>query len=918
MSSTAPAPEDSLVLAEVKMENDESTPASSKRFNAADSKHGAFDRLRSLEMSARLHAMRATFFEGVAREREAQIAAMRRSTSWRLTAPIRFAAHVLREGPSKPGRLALSKFHSAWRQLQQIRSGNNAPAIDEESRGVYRAPAVHSAQRILAPRVLIIAELSLTQCAKYRVWQRQEYLQRLGFVCTVLRWQQIAECRSALQTHALVIFFRVPGFPDSLALIDEAHRLGVTSYWEVDDLIFDKPSYLKNRNLDFIDPKLRAEVLSGVELYRAAMLSCDRGIASTPALAEAMRSAGLKEVIVIENALDQETIEYARLSQCRRAEMRRQVDGVSVVIGYGSGSKAHNADFLEVCPALASLMLTRPEVELHIMGELELPKHEFEAFENRIKRQPGSDYATYLDWLATCDISLAPLEDTAFNESKSNIKFLEAAVLGLPCVCSPRRAFREVVESGVNGFLADTQPDWLATLEALVDSSSLRERIGASAKDFVLVRYGPHSVEAQLEPFVRGLDQRDQKKLSVLAVNIFFSPHSYGGATIVAEEMARRLNASSDFNVAVFTSHGLADQQPYTLLRYRDASDVDIPIIAVKLPNNFGDPIAGFDDPQMVKCFDEVLASVEPDIVHFHCLQGLSSAILDMCHDRKVPFVITLHDAWWLCERQFMVNGKGKYCGQRRIDVRVCEACIPGAQHLNERLQMSMQRLSGAARLLFPSKFHMALHISNGISSGLCRLNRNGVRAPAGPRQRRQSGVLRFAYVGGNDHVKGIHLIKAAFENLQRDDFELVLVDNTTNAGYSSMRADDWKVRGVVDVIPGYKQDEMDRFYQNVDVLLFPTQWKESFGLAVREALLRDVWVIATDGGGTVEDIVHGENGTILPFEATASELGAAIIELLDRPDRLAGYSNPYKGRITTYDDQAQELGHILREIAFS
>jgi hypothetical protein len=41
----------------------------------------------------------------------------------------------------------------------------------------------------------------------------------------------------------------------------------------------------------------------------------------------------------------------------------------------------------------------------------------------------------------------------------------------------------------------------------------LRERIGASAKDFVLVRYGPHSVEAQLEPFVRGLDQRDQKKL---------------------------------------------------------------------------------------------------------------------------------------------------------------------------------------------------------------------------------------------------------------------------------------------------------------------------------------------------------------------------------------------------------------------
>jgi glycosyltransferase involved in cell wall biosynthesis len=87
--------------------------------------------------------------------------------------------------------------------------------------------------------------------------------------------------------------------------------------------------------------------------------------------------------------------------------------------------------------------------------------------------------------------------------------------------------------------------------------------------------------------------------------------------------------------------------------------------------------------------------------------------------------------------------------------------------------------------------------------------------------------------------------------------------------------------------------------------------------MAVREALLRDVWVIATDGGGTVEDIVHSENGTILPFAATSADLRSAIVTLLDRPDRLCGHNNPYKSRITTYEVQATELRQILQDVVF-
>jgi glycosyltransferase involved in cell wall biosynthesis len=301
--------------------------------------------------------------------------------------------------------------------------------------------------------------------------------------------------------------------------------------------------------------------------------------------------------------------------------------------------------------------------------------------------------------------------------------------------------------------------------------------------------------------------------------------------------------------------------------------------------------------------------------VHFHCLQGISASVLDACTDRGLPFVITVHDAWWICERQFMVTREGRYCAQQKIDLHICQACIPTADHLQERWEMSHQRLAGAARLLFPSDFHRDLHLANGIDPHSAVVNRNGVRWPARPRPPRQAGVLRFGYVGGNDGVKGIHLIREAFEKLARTDFSLTLTDNTTNMGLSTMHTNGWKIRGELHIIPAYRQDTMDDFFESIDVLLFPSQWKESFGLTVREALIRDVWVIATDGGGTVEDIFDGVNGTILPFTATATDLREAIEALLARPDRLASHVNPHKQRVTTYQAQAAELHAILSEV---
>jgi glycosyltransferase involved in cell wall biosynthesis len=311
-----------------------------------------------------------------------------------------------------------------------------------------------------------------------------------------------------------------------------------------------------------------------------------------------------------------------------------------------------------------------------------------------------------------------------------------------------------------------------------------------------------------------------------------------------------------------------------------------------------------------------LLDAVRPDVVHLHSVQRLSASLADACLARGIPYIITLHDAWWLCARQFMVRADGKYCFQKQIDLHLCQACNPDMKHLAHRQALLRGALDGAALLMSPSEAHRALYLAQGIAPERIEVAPNGVRPPAQSLPRPSRGVLRFGYVGGFEPVKGYNVLQQAMESLERSDWNLVLVDNTLNLGFSSVDVAQWRVQGKLSVVPAYTQDGLDKFFAGIDVLLFPSQWKESFGLTVREALLRDVWVIATEGGGAAEAITDGVNGTLIPLDGNAAWLRAAIETLLDDPARVRGFRNPLKDSIIGFDAQADALRLTLTRIA--
>ena len=96
--------------------------------------------------------------------------------------------------------------------------------------------------------------------------------------------------------------------------------------------------------------------------------------------------------------------------------------------------------------------------------------------------------------LARLDIGVMPLPDTPYARGKCAFKLIQYMALGRAAVASAVGVNTEVVDDGVNGFLARGPGDWEASLTALIEDASLRARLGDRARARVEARYALDAV----------------------------------------------------------------------------------------------------------------------------------------------------------------------------------------------------------------------------------------------------------------------------------------------------------------------------------------------------------------------------------------------------------------------------------------
>jgi glycosyltransferase involved in cell wall biosynthesis len=91
--------------------------------------------------------------------------------------------------------------------------------------------------------------------------------------------------------------------------------------------------------------------------------------------------------------------------------------------------------------------------------------------------------------IANFDIGIMPLLDGYFERGKCGYKLIQYMACGLPVVASPVGVNSQMVEHGVNGFLAETTEQWKQALQTLLADAALRQRMGQAGRRKIEQKY---------------------------------------------------------------------------------------------------------------------------------------------------------------------------------------------------------------------------------------------------------------------------------------------------------------------------------------------------------------------------------------------------------------------------------------------
>ncbi len=266
--------------------------------------------------------------------------------------------------------------------------------------------------------------------------------------------------------------------------INLAKEKNKTVLYETDDLTFDA-KHIKNSNA--------FENMNSFEKtqYDKKAMQCileedyiEYATTTTNKLSRHLKRKN-KNVFVVPNKLSKIDVKVA--NEIVQKDYKKSDN--EIVIGYFSGSASHDRDFSIVSDAIIKIFEEYKQVKLFVGGPVSLGD-KFNKFSDRIIRKHYTQRHNHFENVAFCDINIAPLEiGDDFCESKSEIKFTEAGLLQTVTIASATEVFKNAIENGKNGFLAETGEDWYKFIKKLIENKELRINMAKEARKTILNKY---------------------------------------------------------------------------------------------------------------------------------------------------------------------------------------------------------------------------------------------------------------------------------------------------------------------------------------------------------------------------------------------------------------------------------------------
>ncbi len=403
--------------------------------------------------------------------------------------------------------------------------------------------------------------------------------------------------------------------------------------------------------------------------------------------------------------------------------------------------------------------------------------------------------------------------------------------------------------------------------------------------------------------------------MKVAVVSAHYPPNFVSGGTLVPQRTSRALR-SLDVDVHVLAGW-LGDEHP-PLDVWDEVDETGLPVrwIATTPWTGWSDR-RNFDNPEVDRRVGSWLEQLDPDIVHCHSLQSLGAGALRVAQQMGISTVVTLHDFWWWCARQFLCTRDGRPCSPV-VAAGAC-SCEVDRAWLDERGQFLAPVLAACDRVVAVSRVSARVAVANGVDPARLVVIENGIvhEAPvatdapahAAPMSAPRLGAgVRLAFAGGPNPMKGVQVLADAVR-------QLAATGPWTLAAYGCAEVAALFGSDAVSTPPPYRPEDVGSVLDRTDVLVLPSVMRESYSILAREALSRGVPVVTSDSLGPEEVVVDGRNGLVVP-SADPAALAAALDRVIDDPALLERLTTGCAGLpLPTLDDQAAALLELYGEI---
>ncbi len=362
----------------------------------------------------------------------------------------------------------------------------------------------------------------------------------------------------------------------------------------------------------------------------------------------------------------------------------------------------------------------------------------------------------------------------------------------------------------------------------------------------------------------------------------------------------------------------------------------------------------GYNHQLINQRFANLVDEFKPEVAHIGHLNHLSTGIVDVLYEKKIPIVYTLHDYWLMCPRgQFLqrnFDGKNLYqlC-DGQDNYKCATTCYrmyfsgyerkfdSGLWHIHgltppydtydeiqlwtrwiETRQNVMRDIVKKVNLFIaPSRYLMNRYIKDFDvpKEKIIYLDYGFPLHYLRPVKHKQNDVFTFGYIGRIIPAKGIDLLIRAFKKIKEPSRLKIwgIDDGQTLKALKRLAQDS---PNPIEFCGQYVNKNLaETVFSKVDVIVVPSIWVENSPLVIHEAQACRIPVITADAGGMAEYVKHKVNGLLFKFRNEQS-LYEQMLWALNNQEQIKklgqrGYLYSPDGKVPDIEEHTKKLEKV-------